>query len=318
MVRGGLLFMLLFLLTPVFAEDIEVTAESIAAMSESLGAERVAEIKSLVMGCLNDVNSCDCSLFEAEGVSLCNQLTGGAMACLVDFSKPECQALNPGQIVVNGVSLESVIRKKVLAFDESITACVTNVTDCDCTVFPVSVRSFCEAKKGLQTACLDDYDLEACNQLENPQIKIFPDFTPDWVVAVLDPIIRPLVEWRQASERDSAVGGAMTFIGQCFASPYNCDCSPIKFPSIRADCLERARLMRACLEYRDCMTSVSNATTGDECAGRVECTELVNMPLVPEVTPAFMRPFIEPEVLRRACPLMKGWPYDKGNYASCV
>jgi len=320
------LIFLLLSLSIVFAQEPEpvlisadptnLTAEQMASIAEELGSEKVAEIKANAVDCLNNVNNCDCSEFQEEGQAYCDKIVTGVMACLSDFSKPACQSIDPTKIVVNGVSLDSVVRKKVLDYDVDITNCVKG-TSCDCSVFPVSIQEFCNDKMKQQTACLDDYDLEACMVLDSPQIKIFPDFTPDWLIAILDPIIRPLVLWRQQAERDSAIGGAMSFLGQCFADPYNCDCSPIKYSSIRADCMQRARLMKSCLEYRDCMLAVNDTSDSDACDGRLDCVAIVNMPLVPEVTPEFMKSMIEPVVLQNACPMMEAWPYDKGNYAVC-
>lgn len=276
--------------------------------------DKQEEVQRNVIDCINDVNDCDCQGFEDEGKAYCNKLVNGGMACMANFSKPECQEIDPTKIVVNGVSLKKVVEDKVLQYDEQITSCVTG-GECDCSEFPESVRAFCEDKKRLERACLQEYDLEACKKLDNPKIRIFPEFTPSWIVSILDPIIRPLVESRQKAERDAAVGSSMKFIGQCFADPYNCDCSPIKYSSIRADCMQRARLMKTCLEYRDCMLG---AETNQSCTGKSSCEQLVNMPVVPEVTPEFMKPMIKPEVMKNVCPMMEDWPYDKGNYAQCT
>jgi hypothetical protein len=296
-----LLLSVLLLLSPVLAQE--------------LSEAQKAEVYSSVMDCVNDVNNCDCAGFDEEGQAYCNNTVTGVMACLVNLSSSECQSIDPTKVIVNGVSIAQAVRDKVLTYDESITSCVTSAAGCDCNSFPVSVRDFCEDKKAKETACLDNYDLDACMTLDNPDLKIFPDWTPSWIIAILDPIIRPLVEWRQQSERDMAVGSAMNSIGTCFADPYNCDCSSIKFPSIKADCMQRARLMRTCLEYRDCLLTAGNNT--GICTGIEACTSLVEMPLVPEVTPWFIKPFIEPVVLQNVCPMMTDWPYDKGNYASC-
>ena len=99
----------------------------------------------------------------------------------------------------------------------------------------------------------------------------------------------------------------------CIKDVGNCDCSSIKYATIRADCQQRSRLMKTCLEYRDCAL----AGNASECSGIESCYNLTKMPLVPEVTPGFLKPLIEPIVLKNVCPMMAKWPYDKGNYRRC-
>lgn len=287
----------LFLITPLIAKEIT--------------EQQKQEILANVENCVKNVASCNCTQFPEQGVSYCEKMTSGALACLRDFKAPACQDIDPTKVMIQGKSIKQIVEKIVQSYDKQITDCVNN-ENCDCSQFPQSVQELCADKIQKQKDCLESYDLEACNELENPNVKIFPDFTPQWIVNILDPIIRPLIKIRQENMRNFAIGSAMNSIGICFSDPYNCDCSSIKYATIRADCEQRARLMRTCLEYRDC------AITGNEtCTGIESCNDLTNMPLVPEVTPGFMKPFIEPVVLKFVCPMMKDWPYDKGNYASC-
>ncbi|MDD5418163.1 MAG: hypothetical protein PHW96_04770 [Candidatus Nanoarchaeia archaeon] len=283
-----------------------------AVIAQELTSEQEQAIQLKVQNCVNDVSTCDCSDVE-EGKEYCEKLVNGAKSCLANFESEACQSTDPTKAMVNGVPLKHLVRKRVHAYDTQITDCINSGAGCDCSQFPESVREFCENKAQKQSACLNGYDLDACIELENPDVQIFPDFTPYWLVDILEPIIRPLVRMYQEGMRNFAIGSAMQSIGVCFADPYNCDCSSINYYTIRADCEQRARLMRTCLNYRDCGVSGG----GENCTGIEACNSLTQMPLVPEVTPAFMKPFIEPVVLQNVCPMMEGWPYDKGNYASC-
>lgn len=283
------------------------------AVAQEPDEQQMKDIQTKVEKCIKDETTCDCTEFEEQGQEYCGKMMNGALACLGNFTSPECQAVDPTKATINGISLKNAVTKRVQAYDKQITDCITAGANCDCTQFPKSVQEFCGNKARRQSDCLDRYDLDACIEMENPNIPLFPDFTPQWIIDILDPIIRPLVRAYQEGMRNFAIGSAMQSIGTCFADPYNCDCSSIKYPTIRADCEQRARLMKTCLEYRDCGVGGG----GDECTGMEACTSLVNMPLVPEVTPFFMKPFLEPVVLQNVCPMMKGWPYDKGNYKSC-
>lgn len=281
-------------------------------LAQEVNETEKQQILSGVEKCVKDIGSCNCSEFSEKGQVYCSKIVNGTLACLADFKNEKCQGIDPTKVMINGLSIKNIVTRRVQDYDKQITDCVTGGTSCDCSQFPKSVQEFCNGKIQKQKDCLDSYDLDACTELENPNIKIFPDFTPQWIIDILDPIIRPLVRWYQEGMRNFAIGSAMQSIGICFSDPYNCDCSSIKYPTIRADCEQRARLMRHCLEYRDCAVAMN-----PNCEGVGNCIALTNMPLVPEVTPGFMKPFLEPIVLQNVCPMMAGWPYDKGNYAVC-
>lgn len=289
-----------------------------------------AEVMSIVRDCVFDLSTCDCNMVRdlaagqqadeaqiTEAISTCETQIGYARACMVDLSSDECSNINLATIEASftgGSTLRALIEERVRSYLPEIKNCV-NLESCDCSLFPGGVDDFCQNYADKQSACLDSYDLEACNMMEAQDIEVLPSWTPSWVRAILEPLIRPLVEFRQEAMRAQAVGSAMGSVAECFSDPYACDCSSINYASIRADCEQRARLMRTCLEYRDC--ALGSADPGI-CTGLESCNELVDMPLVPESTPGFMKPFLEPIVLQNVCPMMQGWPYDYwGNYASC-
>lgn len=285
---------------------------SSAFSQEELSEEEKQQILSDVEKCIHDVNECNCSKFGERGEAFCNNITSGVLACFADFKSEKCQSIDPTKVKINGISIKDIVIKRVQQYDKQITECIKNGESCDCSQFPKSLQEFCQNKVEKQKDCLENYNLNACIELENPNIKIFPDFTPQWIINILDPIIRPLVQKYQESKRNFAIGSAMKVVGTCFSDPYNCDCSQIDYLTIRADCMERAKLMKTCLEYRDC--AISNQTN---CEGMESCTALLNMPILPEVTPGFIKPFIKPIVLKYVCPMLESWPYDKGNYAIC-
>ncbi|PIU61037.1 hypothetical protein COX58_00335 [archaeon CG_4_10_14_0_2_um_filter_Archaea_38_6] len=279
--------------------------------SEMTNAQALAGIKD----CILDVQNCDCSIFEGHE-SECESQVSIGKACLMDLTAPECNDIDLSMLDLSaeGAELKAWIEDTVHSYLPSIESCVNLEAGCDCSQFPKGIDEYCENFGTKQSACLNEYDLEACNFLENQDIEVFPSWTPAWVRTLLEPLVRPLVEFRQEMMRSAAIGSAMASVGECFADPYNCDCSSINYYTIRSDCEHRADLMKNCLDYRDCAL---NGESPADCEGKNYCTELVNMPLVPEATPDFMKPLIEPIVLQNVCPMMTGWPYDYGNYAAC-
>ncbi|VVB75701.1 Uncharacterised protein [Candidatus Tiddalikarchaeum anstoanum] len=292
-----------------------------------------ADVMNIAKDCVLNVENCDCNamveqLASQSGqqadtssadvqskISFCQEQVGFGQACMADLGSSECSQIDLTVIensFTGGRALRSLIEEKVRSYLPEIKNCV-NLENCNCAQFPGGVADFCQNYADKQDACLNSYDLEACNMMEAQDIEVLPSWTPEWVRIILEPLIRPLVQLRQDAMRVQAVGSAMSSVGACFRDPYNCDCSTINYASIRADCEERARLMKTCLEYRDCaLGSAGNCTGEDTCVG------IVNMPLVPETTPGFMKPLLEPIVLQNVCPMMQGWPATNwGNYASC-
>jgi len=300
-------------ITAFFLFTLLLLSISLSQNPAEIDEETKQRMLSSVSACIKDVGTCDCSIFPEDGRPYCERMTKGALACLADFSSPQCLEIEPTRIMIADKSIKEIIERRLSDYDDKITDCVNNNSTCNCNNFPKSVIEFCENKKKKQTDCLEGYDLSACVELENPRIKIFPDNTPQWIVNLLEPIICPLVKMRQEGMRNFAIQSAMQSVGICFADPYNCDCSSIKYATIRADCQQRSRLMKTCLEYRDCAL----AGNASECSGIESCYNLTKMPLVPEVTPGFLKPLIEPIVLKNVCPMMAKWPYDKGNYRRC-
>ncbi len=305
------------------------------SLAYSLDSMSSIEVMSFIRDCVFESGSCDCNEFMSdvqpgdenydeflEAKDFCLEQKNFANTCLLDLSNPSCANLDVTQIAAEaglppeaGDTMRALIEERIRSDLPNIEDCVELEAGCDCSQFPGGVDAFCENYVNKQNACLNDYDLEACNLLEAQDIEVLPSWTPGWVRVFLEPLIRPLVDFRQEMMRAQAVGDAMGSVGQCFQDPYNCDCSGINFYSIRSDCEQRARLMRNCLEYRDC--AMSGHGNPSNCAGEGNCTTLVNMPLVPEATPGFLTPFIEPIVLQNVCPMMRGWPGDYGNYRGC-
>lgn len=285
--------------------------------------ENPADVMSFVRDCVFKTGSCDCSVFEdAEANGFCEEQKNFANTCLLDLSDPSCTNIDLTRIAreaglppESGNAMRDLIEERIRSDLPEIESCVELESSCDCSQFPGGVDEFCQNYVNKQNACLEDYDLEACMMLEAQDIEVLPSWTPSWVRVFLEPLIRPLVEFRQEMMRASAIGDAMGSVGECFRNPYDCDCSSINYASIRSDCQRRADLMRTCLEYRDC--AIGGDVDPETCEGLDSCTALVNMPLVPEVTPGFMVPLLEPIVLSNVCPMMIGWPYDYGNYAAC-
>ncbi|MBN1923778.1 MAG: hypothetical protein JW791_03390 [Nanoarchaeota archaeon] len=298
-------------------------------------AQNPADVMGFVRDCVFKTGECDCNVFLSsvdesdsnynsyvQAVQFCEEQKSFANTCLLDLSSPSCAELDLTQIAVQaglpaeaGDTMRAIIEERIRSDIPNIKECVNLEGGCDCSQFPGGVDEFCQNYVNKQKACLDDYDLEACNMLEAQDIEVLPSWTPSWVRVFLEPLIRPLVEFRQEMMRAQAVGTAMSSVATCFQDPYNCDCSSINYISIRSDCERRAKLMRICLDYRDC--AMAEGADPASCEGREDCTLLVNMPLVPEATPGFMKPFLEPIVLQNVCPMMRGWPYDYGNYAAC-
>ncbi len=298
---------------------------SILVLFGSVFAQDLSEEEAMnaVKECIRNVEDCDCSQFahnnpEYDHEEDCERLTSIGRKCMKDLTAPECDQIDLEMLDAYGMQGREIrqwIEGEVRGYIPEIEECVNLDEECDCSQFPDGIDEFCNNYASKQYACLEEYDLEACNTLEDQDIEVMSSWTPGWVRAILEPLIRPLVELRQDAMRAQAAGSAMSSVGECFRDPYNCDCSSIKYMSIRADCEQRARLMRTCLEYRDCAMSSEEPAN---CTGREQCTTLVNMPVLPEATPGFMKPLIKPVVFDNVCPMMEDWPYDYGNYAPCL
>lgn len=311
-----------------------LTVTCILSISFAFDPTNPSDVMGFVRDCVFETGPCDCNEF-LEGVDksdenydkyveardFCNEQKAFANTCLLDLSNPACANLDISDVAREaglppeaGVAMRELIEERIRSDLPEIEACVELEDECDCSQFPGGVDEFCQNYVNKQNACLKRGDLEACLMLESQDIEVLPSWTPSWVRVFLEPLIRPLVEFRQEMMRAGAIGDAMSSVGECFEDPYNCDCSSIEYLSIRSDCEQRAGLMKTCLDYRDC--ALGSEDPGS-CEGVEACTTLVNLPLVPEVTPGFMVPFIEPIVLQNVCPMMTGWPYDYGNYAAC-
>lgn len=190
----------------------------------SVFAYSTAEAMAMAKDCVFNLDSCDCSLLAseaesqggdgAEAVAFCEKEVGYAQNCITDLQSPDCEKIDLTAIensFSGGSTLRSLIEDRVRSYIPEIKNCV-NLENCDCSAFPKGVDEFCQNYVTKQDACLNGYDLDACNMLDNQEVEVLPSWTPSWVRTILEPLIRPLVQFRQQMMETQAIGSAMTSV----------------------------------------------------------------------------------------------------------
>jgi len=249
------------------------------------------EISRLLDECFKNPYECNCStLPKPEYVAYCEEQLGYGLTCMktgqlcdkldenVKFYPPGLpEFLRPFFAQSLKQSIQSVKDQAVMQASRVAQKCVIDPEACDCSGIPDYAQSFCLEKKNLQLQCILDKNVTACMILD-ASIEVVPPETPGFIKAILNPLLRPLVQLQKEQIKGKYASETKDLILSCIDDINACDCS--KVPMLyRSFCEAKVSKVKACYakDYEVCF-------------------QLVDEPNIPDDIPFFIRVFVEGDV----------------------
>ncbi len=255
--------------------------------------EAKSSIYSALYNCFKDVKNCDCSKLPNEAyVAYCEETRDYGLACM-ETGSLGCERLDsirlypPGLPVFLRPYFSSTMKyfidaEKVKWMSKAVDNaknCVIDPENCSCDDVPVYSRGFCLEKKELQTDCIINRNITACEVLDE-SVEVVPRTAPKFVRDFFNPILRPLVLLQKERVKGRYAQEVKDLMIDCIRDTVNCDCSGV--PAMYRDfCDNKVNLVKRCKskDYDSCF-------------------KLMDEPNIPSDLPGFIKVFVEPSINR--------------------
>lgn len=188
---------------------------SIKKMIDSKREKELARYALQLKDCVGNMEECNCTQFPIVAHEFCERKKALTQDCLISFNQTACMVLDseiedlvpagvpdiirkPLNLILRPLAIAKAEGMKALAVQKSMTtleSCFDSPETCNCYSIPSSTGAkFCEEHRVLMVPCFEG-DINSCNELN--ALPIFPENTPGFIRAILEPMLSRRIEERR-------------------------------------------------------------------------------------------------------------------------